>query len=122
MRLKEAGQTNGWVKLAAAVIINAVFLAFTLTCFAPVYETNDDLFLSKFVDGQLSHRTIWMPYVNIVLACLIKVLYGAFGTGGGSAAGGVRDAFTSAGEGNCGFGGLAGGQECMAHRRRWMGI
>ena len=78
MRLKEAWQTNGWVKLAAAVIINAVFLAFTLTCFAPVYETNDDLFLSKFVDGQLSHRTIWMPYVNIVLACLIKVLYGAF--------------------------------------------
>ena len=81
MRLKEAWQTRGWVKLAAAVIINAVFLAFMLTCFAPVYETNDDLFLSKFVDGQLSHRTIWMPYVNIVLACLIKVLYGAFGTG-----------------------------------------
>ena len=81
MRLKEAWQTKGWVKLAAAVIINAVFLAFMLTCFAPVYETNDDLFLSKFVDGQLSHRTIWMPYVNIVLACLIKVLYGAFGTG-----------------------------------------
>ena len=68
MRLKEAWQTRGWVKLAAAVIINAVFLAFMLTCFAPVYETNDDLFLSKFVDGQLSHRTIWMPYVNIVLA------------------------------------------------------
>ena len=81
MRLKEAWQTRGWVKLAAAVIINAVFLALMLTCFAPVYETNDDLFLSKFVDGQLSHRTIWMPYVNIVLACLIKVLYGAFGTG-----------------------------------------
>ena len=56
MRLKEAWQTKGWVKLAAAVIINAVFLALMLTCFAPVYETNDDLFLSKFVDGQLSHR------------------------------------------------------------------
>lgn len=47
MRLKEAWQTRGWVKLAAAVIINAVFLAFMLTCFAPVYETNDDLFLSN---------------------------------------------------------------------------
>ena len=80
MRLKEAWQTRGWVKLAAAVIINAFFLALMLTCFPPVYETNDDLFLSKFVDGQLSHRTIWMPYVNIVLACLIKVLC-AFGTG-----------------------------------------
>ena len=37
MRLKEAWQTKGWVKLAAAVIINAVFLALMLTCFAPVY-------------------------------------------------------------------------------------
>ena len=61
MRLKEAWQTRGWVKLAAAGIINAVFLALMLTCFSPVYATIDDPFLRKFVDGQLSHRPRWMP-------------------------------------------------------------
>ena len=49
MRLKEAWQTRGWVKLAAAVIINAVFLALMLTCFATIHETYYDQILRKCV-------------------------------------------------------------------------
>lgn len=81
MTLKETWRSKSRLKLALAFLINAAFLAFMLTCFVPVYETNDDLFLSKFVDGQLSHKTAYVPYINFLLGCLLKFLYSVFGDG-----------------------------------------
>ena len=64
-----------------AVGINLLFLTAMLTLFAPMWETNDDLFMSKFVDGQLSHKTAYIPYIHIFLGLLLKGLYTAFGDG-----------------------------------------
>ena len=41
---------------------NAAFLFVMLRFFAPQWETNDDLLMSKFVDGQLSHKTAYVPF------------------------------------------------------------
>ena len=63
MRLKNTWQQRPWLKLLAAVLINAAFLALMLTFFAPRFETNDDVLMSKFVDGQFSVKS---AYVNAV--------------------------------------------------------
>jgi len=75
MRLKETWQSRGWLKALAALLINAAFLALMLTCFAPRFETNDDVLISKFVDGQFSVKTAYVPFINIVLGAFLKLLY-----------------------------------------------
>ncbi|MBQ9686715.1 MAG: hypothetical protein IJV41_09280 [Oscillospiraceae bacterium] len=81
MKRKEQWNRSAWPRVLAAVLINAAFLLLMLTAFAPVYETNDDLLMSKFVDGQLSVKTAYVPYVNILLGWLLKMLYTLFGDG-----------------------------------------
>ena len=71
----------GYGRVLLALGINLLFLAAMLSLFAPMWETNDDLFMSKFVDGQLSHKTIYVPYINILLGAVLKGLYTAFGNG-----------------------------------------
>ncbi|MBR6353580.1 MAG: hypothetical protein IKS25_05575, partial [Oscillospiraceae bacterium] len=71
----------GYGRVLLALGINLLFLAAMLSLFAPMWETNDDLFMSKFVDGQLSHKTIYVPYINILLGAVLKGLYAAFGNG-----------------------------------------
>lgn len=75
MRLKNTWQQRNWPKVLAAVLINAVFLALMLTLFAPRFETNDDVLMSKFVDGQFSVKTAYVPFINIVLGWVLKMLY-----------------------------------------------
>ena len=81
MSLRETWEKRAWPRVALAFAINLLFLAVMLTVFVPVWETNDDLFMSKFVDGQLSRKTVYVPYIHIFLGMLLKALYSVFGDG-----------------------------------------
>ena len=54
MTLNESKKLNRTAALLLAVVLNAAFLLFILGGFELRFETNDDLLMSKFVDGQLS--------------------------------------------------------------------
>ncbi|MBQ1235560.1 MAG: hypothetical protein IIX72_01145, partial [Oscillospiraceae bacterium] len=79
--IKETWEKRGWMKVLAAFVINAAFLALMLTCFEPRFETNDDVLMSKFVDGQFSVKTAYVPFINIVLGAFLKLLYTVGGDG-----------------------------------------
>ena len=81
MSLKNTWQQKSWPKILAAFVINALFLALMLTCFAPRFETNDDVLMSKFVDGQFSVKTAYVPFINICLGAFLKLLYTIGGDG-----------------------------------------
>lgn len=81
MRLKNTWQQQAWPKVLAAVLINAAFLAIMLTFFAPRFETNDDVLMSKFVDGQFSVKSAYVPFINICLGWALKMLYTIGGDG-----------------------------------------
>lgn len=66
-------------KLAAAVLLNILFLVIVLSCFTPRFETNDEVLMSKFVDGQMGEKSAYVPFINIVLGFLLKILYTAAG-------------------------------------------
>ena len=79
--VKETWEKRGWMKVLAAFVINAAFLALMLSCFEPRFETNDDVLMSKFVDGQFSVKTAYVPFINIVLGAFLKLLYTVGGDG-----------------------------------------
>ena len=81
MSLRETWEKRAWPRAALAFAINLLFLAVMLTAFAPMWETNDDLLISKFFDGQMARKTIYAPYINITLGVLFKLLYTLFGDG-----------------------------------------
>ncbi len=81
MRLKEKWARDGGLRLLLAFGINALFLALMLSCFQPIFETNDDVLMTRFVDGQLSHKSAYVPFVNICLGWLLKTLYTLGGDG-----------------------------------------
>ena len=64
-----------------ALGINIAFLAFMLCFFAVRFETNDDVLMSKFVDGQMAEKTAFVPFINIALGWLLKILYTVGGDG-----------------------------------------
>ena len=65
MSLKEQWNQKAWPRVLLALGLNAVFLFVMLRFFAPMWETNDDLFISKFFDGQMAHKTMYAPFINI---------------------------------------------------------
>ena len=81
MSLKTKWEQSALLKVLAAFVINALFLAFMLTCFEPIFETNDDVLMSKFVDGQLAVKTAYVPFINICLGAFLKLLYTIGGDG-----------------------------------------
>lgn len=81
MKLREQWNTRAWPRVLLAFLINAAFLFVMLRYFYPQWETNDDLLISKFVDGQLSRKTAYVPFVNICLGWLLKTVYTALGDG-----------------------------------------
>ena len=81
MRLTDVWEKRGWPRVALALAINLTFLAVMLTAFAPMWETNDDLLISKFFDGQMARKTIYAPFINITLGVWFKFLYTALGDG-----------------------------------------
>ncbi|MCR5844152.1 MAG: hypothetical protein K6G66_09385 [Oscillospiraceae bacterium] len=81
MKLREQWNTRAWPRVLLAFAVNAVFLTVMLKAFAPMWETNDDLFISKFFDGQMAHKTAFAPFLNICLGFLMKTVYTALGDG-----------------------------------------
>ena len=79
MKLREQWNTRAWPRVLLAFAVNAVFLTVMLKAFAPMWETNDDLFISKFFDGQMAHKTAFAPFLNICLGFLMKTVYTALG-------------------------------------------
>ena len=81
MSLKEQWNQKAWPRVLLALGLNAVFLFVMLRFFAPMWETNDDLFISKFFDGQMAHKTMYAPFINICLAWFMKTMYTVLGDG-----------------------------------------
>ena len=52
------------LRLLAALLVNAVVLAFILLIVNVGYESNDDLTLAAFVDGQMSNPDAHIPSLN----------------------------------------------------------
>ena len=79
MTLQEQWNRKAWPRILLALGLNAAFLFVMLRFFAPMWETNDDLFISKFFDGQMAHKTMYAPFINICLAWLMKTAYTILG-------------------------------------------
>ena len=71
-------RTRG-ASLRATLILNAVFLIFTVVIVRVGFESNDDPTLAAFVDGQMANSTAYVPYINIVLGALLKGIYTVLG-------------------------------------------
>ena len=69
------------LRLFAAVLLNALVLTFIVLIVNVGYESNDDLTLAAFVDGQMSNPDAHIPYINYVFALLLKFVYDVFGRG-----------------------------------------
>ena len=78
---KEQWHKDGRLRLLAAVLVNAGLLLVLLCCFTPRFETNDDVLMSKFVDGQMGEKSAFIPFINIVLGFFLKLLYTIGGEG-----------------------------------------
>ena len=75
MKLKARWDSGGALKLLCAILINAVFLAGLLIFIAPAFESNDDLTLAAFADGQMAVKIAHIPYINYVVGLLLKGVY-----------------------------------------------
>ena len=74
-KCREQWHKNGRLRLLAALLVNAGLLLVLLCCFTPRFETNDDVLMSKFVDGQMGEKSAYIPFINIVLGFFLKLLY-----------------------------------------------
>ena len=81
MKIREQWYRDGRLRLLAAFLMNAVLLLVLLCCFTPRFETNDDVLMSKFVDGQMAEKSAYIPFINIVLGFFLKLLYTIGGEG-----------------------------------------
>lgn len=79
--IREQWHKNGRLRLLAAFLVNAGLLLVLLCCFTPRFETNDDVLMSKFVDGQMGEKSAYIPFINIVLGFFLKLLYTIGGEG-----------------------------------------
>ena len=68
-------------RLFAALLLNALFFLLTVLLVRVGFESNDDLTLAAFVDGQMAVPTAHIPYLNIVIAALLKGVYRVLGQG-----------------------------------------
>lgn len=75
MSLTERGNRDGRLKLLTALLVNLLFLLILFACFTPGYEENDDSWMRRFVDGQLTEKTAYIPFINIVQGLLLKLCY-----------------------------------------------
>ena len=80
-KIREQWHKNGRLRLLAALLVNAGLLLVLLCCFTPRFETNDDVLMSKFVDGQMGEKSAYIPFINIVLGFFLKLLYTIGGEG-----------------------------------------
>ena len=80
-KCREQWHKNGRLRLLAALLVNAALLLVLLSCFTPRFETNDDVLMSKFVDGQMGEKSAYIPFINIVQGFFLKLLYTIGGEG-----------------------------------------
>lgn len=80
-KCREQWHKNGRLRLLAAFLVNAVLLGLLLCCFTPRFETNDDVLMSKFVDGQMAEKSGYIPFINIIQGFFLKLLYTIGGEG-----------------------------------------
>lgn len=69
------------LRLAAALLLNAGVLGFIVLIMNIGFESNDDLTLAAFVDGQMSNPNAHIPYINYLYGLLLKFVYDVFGRG-----------------------------------------
>ena len=79
-RIEELDRSRG-ARLTAALLLNALFVLLTVLLVRVGFESNDDLTLAAFVDGQMAVPTAYIPYVNFVLGALMKGMYRLLGQG-----------------------------------------
>ena len=72
---------SGSARLLAALLLCVLFFLLTVSLVRVGFESNDDLALAAFVDGQMAVPTAHIPYLNIVAAALLKGVYRVFGQG-----------------------------------------
>ena len=80
-RLADKWNESRLFRLIAAVLLNALVLSFIVLIMNVGYESNDDLTLAAFVDGQMANADAHIPYINYVFALLLKFVYDVFGRG-----------------------------------------
>ena len=80
-KCREQWHKNGRLRLLAAFLVNAGLLLVLLCCFTPRFETNDDVLMSKFVDGQMGEKSAYIPFINIVQGFFLKLVYTIGGEG-----------------------------------------
>ena len=78
-KLREKWNMDRGIRLAAALLLNGLFLLLMLSCFTPRFETNDEVLMSKFVDGQMAEKSAYIPFINIVLGFFLKLEYSLLG-------------------------------------------
>lgn len=78
-KLTDKWNENRILRLLAAALLNAVVLAFILLIVNVGYESNDDLTLAAFVDGQMSNPDAHIPYINYLYGLGLKFVYDVFG-------------------------------------------
>ena len=80
-KIREQWHKDGRLRLLEALLVNAALLLVLLSCFTPRFETNDDVLMSKFVDGQMGEKSAFIPFINIVQGFFLKLLYTIGGEG-----------------------------------------
>ncbi len=81
IRLQNKWNDSRILKLLAAALLNALVLCFILLIVNVGFESNDDLTLAAFVDGQMSRPDAHIPYINYLYGLLLKFVYDVFGRG-----------------------------------------
>ena len=81
MKLTDKWNESRIFRALAAVLLNALVLSFILLIVNVGFESNDDLTLAAFVDGQMSNLNAHIPYINYLFALLMKFVYDVFGRG-----------------------------------------
>ena len=77
--MSDTAEKSRGASLRAALVLNAVFLVLTVVFVRVGFESNDDLTLAAFVDGQMAQSTPYIPYINIALGWLLKLVYDVLG-------------------------------------------
>ena len=80
-KLTDKWNESRGMHVLGALLLNAVVLAFIVLIMNIGYESNDDLTLAAFVDGQMAGANAHIPYINYVFALLLKFVYDVFGRG-----------------------------------------
>ena len=81
MKLRLKWNESRRLRALAAALLNALVLSFIVLIVNVGFESNDDLTLAAFVDGQMANANAHIPYINYALGLLLKAVYDVLGRG-----------------------------------------